>query len=136
MKKKIYETLSWIAIAYMLLALVNAGLALKSGTLLTPFNAIVMAVWCSIAVGVLQTYPLFDRFPWPIVMGLQYLIALSLVLMTIVLSAYIEPLHPNAYRDGILSFSIPYVMGAIYYYIELHRTAKRQNALLQAFKDK
>lgn len=55
MKKKVYETLSWIAIAYMLLSLVNAGLALKSGTVLSPFNATVMAV--------LQAYPLFDRFP-------------------------------------------------------------------------
>lgn len=45
-------------------------------------------------------------------------------------------LHPDAYRDGILSFSIPYVIGAIIYYLDIYYSAYRQNKMLQDIKER
>lgn len=37
----------------------------------------------------------------------------------------------DGYKDAFLSFTIPYTIGAVIYYIEVFRSVHRQNQLLQ-----
>ena len=51
---------------------------------------------------------------------IQYIVAVSIILMS--LFVYI---HPNGYKDMTSSFSTPYFIGAIIYYIWLKSEVKK-----------
>lgn len=100
-------------------------------------NNIMMLMWTSIAVFVLSIHHLFDEWSPLAMILIQYVIALSLVLLTMVIGGFFEPVARGGYKDAFLSFTIPYVIGAIIYYIGVFQSVCRQNQLLQdIIKDK
>lgn len=100
-------------------------------------NNIMMLMWTSIAVFVLSIHHLFDEWSPLAMILIQYVIALSLVLLTMVIGGFFEPVARGGYKDAFLSFTIPYVIGAIIYYIGVFQSVRRQNQLLQdIIKDK
>ena len=100
-------------------------------------NNIMMLMWTSIAVFVLSIHHLFDEWSPLAMILIQYIIALSLVLLTMVIGGFFEPVSKGGYKDAFLSFTIPYVFGAIIYYIGVFQSVRRQNRLLQdIIKDK
>ncbi|NLG03033.1 MAG: DUF3021 family protein [Clostridia bacterium] len=121
-----------ICVSYTILSIINALLALFSGRESgSHMNSIMMLVWTSIAVLILNIHSLFDEWSPILMIVIQYLIAMGLVLLTIFLSGFFEEISPNGYRDAIISFTIPYIIGAAVYYISVFAEAKRQDQLIQ-----
>lgn len=94
-------------------------------------NNIMMLTWTSIAVFILSIHHLFDEWSPLAMILIQYVIALSLVLLTIVIGGFFDPVAEGGYKDAFLSFTIPYVIGAVLYYIGVFQSVRRQNQLLQ-----
>lgn len=134
-KVNLSEMLITICISYTILSLVNAGLSLATGRADIPaFNSFTMIQWTSLGVGILYIHHYFERLSPLVMIITQYAIAMGLVFASIFIEGQFIPIHPNGYRDAFRSFTIPYVIGAILYYVQIFREAKRQNILLQEIK--
>ena len=58
-------------------------------------------------------------------------------MLTMIIGGFFEPVSKGGYKDTFISFTIPYVFGAIIYYIRVFQSVHRQNRLLQdIIKDK
>jgi len=135
MKKKISEIFVVICVFYTIISLVGGYInASASGEFDFYENLLMMFIWTSIATIVLYCYPLFHKLPPVLAMVIQYVIAQGLILLIIWVSSFFGPLHPNAYRDAVRSFTIPYVIGAAVYYIATFREAKKNNDILQEIR--
>lgn len=93
-------------------------------------NIVFMFLFCVLSVFILEQHRRFDKLPMILVLLLQYLIALSIVILLVWFSSRYEELSKYAYRDVFLSFTIPYIIGAAWYYISLIYEARRANAIL------
>lgn len=65
---------------------------------------------------------------------MQYAIAIAVILISLKTASFFVDIHPDGYRDLTLSFSIPYIIGAIIYYITLRLEVNKQNKLLENIK--
>lgn len=98
------------------------------------FNLGMIAVGCFVAVMILyQTYRLEFLSPLAIV-TIQYIAAAGIILVLVWASGFWDPVSPHGYRDALVSFSIPYVIGVIIYWNMRKKEIKRQNEELQMIK--
>ncbi len=97
----------------------------------TRSNIVFMFLLCVLSLFILEQHRRFEKLPMVLVLPLQYLIALSVVMLLVWLSGRFEELSKNAYRDIFLSFTIPYIIGAAWYYINLIYEAKSANTILE-----
>lgn len=126
-----------ICISYTILSIANAVISLFRGVEMgTHWNSVLMLVWTSIAVLVLAIHHLFDELPPLLMMVIQYVIAMGLVLLTIFVSGFWGEISESGYKDAVISFSIPYLIGAVIYYVSVFREAKRQNKLIEEINGK
>lgn len=126
-----------ICISYTILSIFNAVTSMMIGIDMgTHFNSVVMLLWCSIAVFILSIHHLFEDWSPIGMIIIQYLIAVCLVFLSIYLMSFFEEVAEGGYRDAFISFTIPYIIGAIFYYISLYNAAKRQNKLIQQINEK
>lgn len=95
-------------------------------------NLVMMFLLSLLATLVLSQHYRFQRFPLLVVMLLQYLLLIGAVMLFTWLSSFFEPLHEDGCRDMLLSFTIPYLAGAVIYYISLFIEIKRVD---QTIKD-
>lgn len=96
----------------------------------TRTNIVFMFLFCVLSLFILEQHKRFEKLPMVLVLLLQYLIALSVVMILVWISGRYEELSKYAYRDVFLSFTIPYIFGAAWYYISLIYEAKRANEML------
>ena len=96
----------------------------------TRTNVVFMFLFCVLSLLILEQHRRFDKLPMVLVLPLQYLIALAVVMLLVWICGRYEALSKYAYRDAFLSFTIPYIFGAAWYYISLIYEAKRANAML------
>ena len=75
-----------------------------------------------------------ERFSPLAMVIIQYVIAVAVILISLKAASYITDIHPDGYRDMILSFSIPYFIGAVVYYISLMLEVRKQNRILENIK--
>ena len=61
-------------------------------------------------------------------------VALFFVMLFVFIVGQFNPISEGGYRDIFLSFTVPYVIGACVYYIDVCQTAKKQNELLDKIK--
>jgi magnesium-transporting ATPase (P-type) len=94
-----------------------------------------MFVWTSIAVIVLSQNYRLENFSALTMILIQYLFAMLLVFSTIFISSFFVTISPNGYKDAFQSFTIPYMIGAGFYYISLYRFIKNGNKTLKVIKD-
>jgi len=124
-----------ICVSYTILSIINASIELVIGNeVMSVLNSFMMLLWTSIAVFILSIHHLFEKWSPPLMIVIQYIIAMGLVMLSIIISGIFEELHPNTYRDAFRSFTIPYVIGGTYYYFNVFYGAKRQNKILQEIK--
>ncbi|MDF2905229.1 MAG: hypothetical protein K0R34_550 [Herbinix sp.] len=97
----------------------------------TRTNIVIMFFFCVLSLFVLEQHKRFERLPMVLVLVLQYLVALSVALLLVWISGRYEELSKHAYRDVFLSFTIPYIVGAAWYYINLIHEARRANDILK-----
>lgn len=93
-------------------------------------NIAVMFLLSLLATTVLSLHDRFREVPLPLVIVLQYLFLIGIVLAVVLVSSFREPLHEHAYRDMFFSFTIPYVIGAILYYVSFFMKVRNANKYL------
>lgn len=67
---------------------------------------------------------------------IQYGSAIALILIALKTASWFVDIHPDGYRDMVVSFSIPYAIGALFYYSYLYLEIRKQNQMLQEIKQK
>lgn len=102
----------------------------------TQLNIFLFLILSILGVGILSQHYRFDRFSPAAMLLLQYFLAVFLILVSLKAASFFVDIHPNGYRDLTLSFSVPYFIGAVIYYIFLRLEVKKQNRLLEQLKKK
>ena len=99
-------------------------------------NLLMMIFVSFIATLVLSQHYRLQQIPLPLVIIGQYLVLIGIILLIIWISGLYTDLHPNAYRDMFLSFTIPYIIGAAIYYLNVFWEVKNANQMLKNIKKK
>lgn len=128
------EILLTICVSYTLISIGTTILNMLAGSETNNMNTISMLVFTSIAVLVLYTHQIFDKVSPLVMIVIQYVIALGLVMLYVFIVGLFDPVAEGGYRDIFVSFTIPYVIGALVYYISVFYQAQQQDALLQEIK--
>lgn len=101
----------------------------------TQLNIFLFLVLSILGVAVLSQHYRFNRFSPLAMIIMQYMIAESIILASLRIASFFVDIHPDGYRDMTLSFSVPYLIGALIYYIRLRLEVKKQNQLLRIIKE-
>ena len=128
------EILLTICVSYTLISIGTTILNMLAGSETNNMKTISMLVFTSIAVLVLYTHQIFDKVSPLVMIVIQYVIALGLVMLYVFIVGLFDPVAEGGYRDIFVSFTIPYVIGALVYYISVFYQAQQQDALLQEIK--
>lgn len=99
-------------------------------------NVLMMFFFSLLGTLVLSQHYRFQNLPLLAVIGVQYLLLVSVVLSVTWLGSFVEPMHEEGYRDMFLSFSIPYGIAAVVYYISLFYEVRRANRILDEVRRK
>ncbi|NEZ46208.1 DUF3021 family protein [Clostridium niameyense] len=102
----------------------------------TQFNMFLFLILSILAVGVLSQHYRLERFSPLAVIVIQYVIAIGVIIIWLWITSFFMDIHPNGYRDMIFSFSIPYFIGTIIYYVYLKKEIKKQNQLINNIKNR
>lgn len=97
-------------------------------------NLVLMLLLSVLAVAVLSQHYRFGSLPLTLVILVQYMLSVSVVMLITWISSFFETLHKDAYRDMFLSFTIPYVIGAVIYYVSLFFEIKHANKTLEEIR--
>ena len=99
-------------------------------------NFLMIFVLCFLATLVLSQHYRLDRFPLPAVIIGQYAVMIAVVFLIVWLIGKVGTLGEHAYRDMFWSFTIPYIIGAVVYYIAYFLQVKKANRMLENIKKK
>ncbi len=77
----------------------------------------------------------FQEYPLLLCIVVQYVVLVALVMLVTWLSGRFHPLHEDAYKDMFWSFTVPYLIGVVVYYISLFHDVKRANQSLKKIKE-
>ncbi len=102
----------------------------------TQFNIFLFLILSILGVGVLSQQYRFERFSPLTMIIIQYVIAVAVVVISLWIASFFVEIHPDGYKDMTLSFSIPYLIGALIYYVCLRLEVRNQNRLLENIKKK
>ena len=130
------EILLTICVSYTIISACGAIVNMLMGAETSNLNTLSILVFTSIAVLILYMHQLFERISPLLMIVIQYVIALGLVMLYVFLVGLVEPVAERGYRDIFISFTVPYVIGAVVYYISVFKQARQQDALLQEIKEK
>ncbi len=109
---------------------------LVSGTVSpAQLNLFLFLIFSILGVGVLSQHYRLERFSPVAMLLIQYLCAIGVIFIGTKIAACFVDIHPNGLRDLILSFSVPYVIGAAIYYISLWLEVNRQNQIIRKIKE-
>lgn len=98
-------------------------------------NLLMMLFLSFLATFVLSQHYRFQKYPLLAVILVQYVFLAGVLLLVAWIMGHFQELHEDAYRDMFLSFSIPYAVGAVIYYIVLFYEIKRANQVLKEIKE-
>lgn len=101
----------------------------------TQLNIFLFLALSILGVAVLSQHYRFNRFSPLAMIIMQYMIAEIIILASLKIASFFVDIHPDGYRDMTLSFSVPYLIGALIYYIRLRLEVKKQNQLLRIVKE-
>jgi len=137
MKKEwLGEILVSICAFYTVLSILNAILLEMNGySVVSTSNSFLMLMWCTVGTCVIYSQKILTKYSPVAVMICQYFVAIGIILLSIYVSGLFDELHPDAYKDGFRSFTIPYIVGSALYYGHLYFESKKQNTLLQEVKE-
>jgi hypothetical protein len=97
-------------------------------------------IWI-IVISLLSTFVLslhyyLQKYPVGFVIIGQYLALLAIISLCIWIEGHFVELHPKAYSDMFWSFTIPYIVGAAYYYISFWFKVQKANKIIKKLKRK
>jgi len=96
----------------------------------TQLNMFLFLFLSILAVGILSQHYRLDRFSPLSMIIIQYLFAVAIILISLRISSFFVDIHPDGYKDMTISFSIPYFIGMVIYYICLRLEVRKQNRIL------
>lgn len=98
-------------------------------------NLLVMFFLSLAATFVLSQYYRFQEYPLVLCIVLQYVVLIVLVMFITWISGKFQPLHEDAYKDMFLSFTVPYAVGVVLYYVSVFHEIKRANKQLKKIRE-
>ncbi len=100
----------------------------------TQLNIFMFILLSILGVGVLSQHYRLERFSPLAMVIIQYLAAVVIILVSLKAVSYFTYVHPDGYKDMVISFSVPYFIGAVIYYISLILEVRKQNCILEKIK--
>lgn len=100
----------------------------------TQLNMFLFLFLSVLGVGILSQHHRLERFSPLTMIVFQYLIAVAVILISLKIASNFVDIHPNGYRDMTISFSIPYLIGTVIYYICLRLEVRKQNRILEKIR--
>jgi len=110
---------------FTILCLISGGLGLAFGQKEdTHLHMFMRFAFCAIAIGTIGMTNWGGRFRF-VASLFHYLVAMFLVFAFTWATKFVEPLHPNAFRDVFFNFTIIYIIVAIALWIAEIRRRRR-----------
>lgn len=134
-KKNVFSTIC-ITYTFVSISLTTFEIFDKGEMNPTQLNIFLFLILSILGVTVLSQHYRFERFSPLTMIVFQYILAISIINLSLWFASFFVDIHPNGYRDMTLSFSVPYAIGTIIYYICLRIEVKKQNILLKNIKGK
>lgn len=100
----------------------------------TQLNMFLFLFLSILAVGILSQHYRLDRFSPLTMIIIQYLFAVAIILISLKISSFFVDIYPDGYKDMTISFSIPYFIGMVIYYICLRLEVRKQNRILDKIR--
>lgn len=97
-------------------------------------NFLTMFLFAFLGTFVLSQHYRLAEYPLGLVVLGQYVALVAAVMLFTWVSGFFAELHEDAYHDMFWSFTIPYGIAAVVYYVSLYFEIKRTNQLLQDMK--
>ena len=80
---------------------------------------------------ILSLHFYLQRFPFiPVFIG-QYAVTIGIVCLAIFIGQKFTDFAPTAYRDMIISVTVPFLFGAVVYYISFFAEIKKANKMIE-----
>ncbi len=97
-----------------------------------------LAIFAStiIATFALSQHYRLQKLPFLLMIVVQYAAIIAIVMFGVWLSGFFIELHQNAYRDMFFSVTVPYIIGAISYYLCIFWEVKKANNMIAEIKRK
>lgn len=89
-----------------------------------------------IATFALSQHYRLQKLPFLLMVVVQYATIIGIIMLVIWLTGFFVKLHPNAYRDMFVSVTVPYIVGAIIYYLHLFWEVRKANSMIAEIKRK
>lgn len=133
---KLIDKRSFFPIVCVIYTLLSLGKIIIEAALQGEFgsyqgNLVFMFGISVVATFILSQHYRFEKLPLLLVAVLQYVILVGLLMLTLWVIGFYEEIHPDGYWQMFWSFTIPYVISAVAYYISLFIEIKKANKLLQ-----
>lgn len=97
-------------------------------------NLIMMLFLSFLGTLVLSQHYRLSHIPLPIIIVGQYMLLVGCVMLISWIISFFSEIRPDGYLDIFLSFTIPYIIGAVLYYVQLWKEARKINQLLNNLK--
>ena len=105
------SALMLICVVYTLLTITSSGYALLVGiTTDTHFHLLARFAVTAIGIGSILMFNLFPRWHLWTMFALHYVATMGIIFGLVWVSGFIVELHPDAYRDIILNFTLIYLL--------------------------
>lgn len=131
------NVISIICITYTVVSIVLGTLEIIVKREINPsqLNMFLCLFLSILGVGVLSQHYRLEKFSPLTMVIIQYLVAVAIILISLKIASYFTNIHTDGYRDMTISFSIPYFIGAVIYYICLRLEVRKQNQILEKIKN-
>ena len=134
-KEKIKSYLKTVCVVYTCLVLGKVILENVTGRLDGSYgtNFLIMFLIACLATVVLDSYGKLQEFPLiPVIIG-QYLVVIGLVLGCVFLADRLglTEITKSGYLDLFFSVTVPYVIGAIVYYVSFFQEIRKANRMIR-----
>ncbi len=100
-----------ICIVYTVLTITSSGIALLQGqTTDTHTHLLMRFAVTSLGIGSILIFNLFPDWPLTAIYGLHYSVTMAAIFLLVWISGFFVDLHPDAYRDIFLNFTVIYIL--------------------------
>ena len=126
-KLSLKNALILICIVYTVLIVTSSGMGLLQGqTTDTHTHLLMRFVVTSLGIGSILIFNLFPEWPITAIYGLHYAVTMGVIFILVWISGFFIELHPDAYRDIFLNFTVIYILIAVVFII-IDRYRKRKS---------
>ena len=130
---KVKNKFANICIAFTIITVFSSLLNMSMGRVNeTHFHLIIRFVVTAIGISSLYIFEWLEHWPLRFVEILHYIISLGLVFsFAWLIHIFVEPIHPNGYRDAFWNYTAAYIVISIIYEVKMRCDIEKQNKLLK-----